>query len=227
MAEILPVVNCGDLRSLTDRLKAIEAITPEDSWVHLDIADGRFTFHKTWNDPSAWPKLNQRRRAEVHLMVEEPEKEVEGWLAAGAKRIIVHYEAIFLPKYRSRTAAAEGPKLLAWIRRQCDAHHAELMLSHNPETTPEKLVYHSEGIRAFQVLSVNPGLAGQAFLPVALPKIEFLRRNFRDATIEVDGGITPETLARAQAAGANLFTSDSYIFHHADPGHAYRQLSEL
>jgi ribulose-phosphate 3-epimerase len=225
MMEVIPVVNCPDQESAERKLREAESLAQSGAeWVHVDVADGRFTFHKTWNDPAAWAHLNSKLSLEVHLMIEEPELAIDAWLAAGAKRVIVHYEAIFEPKLRLKRV--DHNAIFEEIAAKCEALGAVLVISMNPETPAEKVVPLGERTRNFQVLAVHPGLAGQNFLKPVLEKIKFLRHEFPDATIEVDGGITPETGKLAHEAGANVVTSDSYLSKH-DPRLAFRELRNL
>ncbi len=209
---VLPVINCLDLDCVIKTLHKIERFLPADGWIHLDVADGRYTFHKTWNDPEMWPKLKCNHALEVHLMVEEPEKVAEDWLKAGAKRLIVHEEPL----------SEAGMKQILSLAY---AYGAEVMLAINPETPAETLRPHFGKVKSYQILSVHPGTAGQAFLPLTLPKIRFLRKELPDATIEVDGGITPEVAKKVRAAGADLITSSHYILAAHDPTSAYSELA--
>jgi ribulose-phosphate 3-epimerase len=202
----------------------IDRFTPVPEWIHLDIADGKFTPHKTWNEPSSWAKLRAKQKLEVHLMAEEPEKLAASWLAAGAQRIIVHYEALFDQRYRQHKP--ETDPFLA-VANMCKERGAELVLAVNPETPAGALLSRGKDVAGFQTLAVHPGLSGQQFLPVVLEKISFLRAHFPNAIIEVDGGVNPEVIARAAAAGANVFTTESYVFHSADPLSAYAELASL
>jgi ribulose-phosphate 3-epimerase len=221
---VFPVINCLDLECVVKTLHKIERFLPEDGWIHLDIADGRFTFHKTWNDPEMWPKLKCSHSLEVHLMVEEPEKIVDDWLRAGAKRLILHYESI--SEGGSHIPHAPGERIKQ-ILNLTYAYGAEVMLALNPETPPEALRPWFGKIKNFQILSVYPGAAGQSFLPFSLSKIRFLREEVPDATIEVDGGITPEIAKKVKAAGADIITSSHYILAAHDPARAYEELAEI
>ena len=158
-------------------------------------------------------------------MVEEPEKAVEEWLEAGAKRIIIHYEAIFNPGLRFHEVNPN--EVWEEIRNKCVARGAELMLAINPETPVEMLSPLLSKISAFQVLAVNPGPAGQIFLMPSLNKIKFLRGKLPNAKIEVDGGINPETARLAKAAGASILACGTYILKNSDPDGAYHALQSI
>jgi len=214
MLNVIPVINCLDELCVKERVQRIEQCFGKQSWVHLDVADGCFTFHKTWNDPSAWSRIGGGLSLEVHLMVEHPHGSVLSWTWAGAKRIIVHLETL-----HKMTAKA--------MAEMAKVRNTDVMLAINPETPVERLQSYFKLFSQFQILAVNPGLAGQAFLPTVLGKIKFLRRQFPGATIEVDGGINLETAKLVRAAGADTVVSATYIFGNSNPKRAYEALQNV
>lgn len=202
----------------------------EGDWIHIDVTDAKFTYNKTWNNPEELKKLLKAHKEfnfkiGVHLMVEEPEKVMGKWLEAGVKRVIAHLEAILDKKYRHPAVAPE--KIIEDIFKQSSKFGAEVMLSTNPETKLEKMETYLEGFAAFQVLAVNPGLAGQKFLPIVLEKVRFLRHHFPNAKIEVDGGVNLETARLVKEAGADILTAASYIFDNKNPKEAYSKLAQV
>lgn len=212
--EVLPVINCHDFPSARTRVKAAESFFGEGGMFHLDVTDGVFTYHKTWADPTAWAKLHTPFGLEVHLMVQHPEKYIEPWLAAGAKRFIIHVEVL-------------ERNMFEWILARCRERGVDVMLSSNPETPARKLEPYFGRTKYFQVLAVHPGPAGQKFLPLTLAKVRFIKKKAPGAIIEVDGGMEPATVRRAKAAGADIIVSGNYIFNHKDPGAAYAELTDL
>ncbi len=212
--QIFPVINCSDRACVERHLAVLETFLPSGDFIHIDVADGIFTFHKTWNHPEEWPALRSPFPLEVHLMVEHPEDQIAPWLAAGAKRFVVPVEVIDQDSFRA-------------IAEQCKAARAELMLSSNPETPQEDLTPYLHEVSRFQVLCVNPGLAGQKFLPLVLEKAKWLKYALPNAIIEIDGGIMPETAKLAKDAGANIIVSASYIFGSKDPKGAYEKLKKI
>lgn len=212
--QIVPVINCRDRFCVEGALATAEKFLKEGDWIKIDIADGIFTYHKTWNNPTDWANLRSPFKLEVHLMVENPEKHIEPWIAAGAKRLIVHAETV-------------DPKKAEKILEAAKRRGVEIVLSSNPETPPEALRPYLKIFSLFQVLAVNPGLAGQKFLPVVLEKIKFLRKEKPDARIEVDGGINLETARQCKAAGADSLAVASYIFENENPKKAYEALKKL
>jgi ribulose-phosphate 3-epimerase len=209
--EVIPAINCPDVECARETLRRSQGAAP---WIHLDVADARFTLNKTWGDPLSWPLFGKGFNLEVHLMVEAPEQVFGSWLEAGAKRVVAHIEALEDNRFRPEP---EDPVALARaMASTCAAAGAELALGINPETAPERLAPYLGCAKRFLVLAVHPGLAGQRFLPVTLYTIEWLRRESPHATIEVDGGINPETARQVKAVGADAVVAASFLFHEGD-----------
>lgn len=216
---MIPAINCDDFACVKERIQQAEMFLRRDDWAHIDVTDGAFTFNKTWNDPEelgAWlgERMDISCQLEVHLMLEEPVQTAKRWLAVGAKRLVVHVETI-----------TDGS--LHDILDTAKRAGAEVMLSMNPETSPQKIEKFLDKFKYFQVLAVHPGIAGQSFLRLVLEKIKFLRQKFPNATIEVDGGMNPETAKLAKEAGANAVVAASYIFGAKEPKEAYEELRSL
>jgi ribulose-phosphate 3-epimerase len=211
---IFPVINCEDSESLKQTLDTVKTFLPEGSFLHMDIADSAFTFHKTWNNPEEWMALRVPYQFEVHLMVERPDLQIAPWIKAGARRFIVHVEEM-------------NEEILASIFAQCEPQGVGVVLSSNPETTVDQLSTYLKHFSMVQVLAVHPGLAGQPFLPIVLDKIAWLRRQWPHVIIEVDGGMNAETARMVKNAGADFIVSSNYIFGDGDPKIAYGILSQI
>lgn len=254
--EIIPVINCLDSKCVGNRLSIIRSQLSGASWLHVDISDGKFTPVKTWNNPgelvSNFKFQISNLDIEVHLMVKEPEDYVEDWLRAGVKRIIVHLESIDanIPARtadfvqpggqmntnahsmnsghpeRSRTDDTNSMNRLAKILEKCSGYDAELMLAVNPETPVENLFPYLDSLFCVQFLAVKPGFSGQKFDERIVEKILVMQERVPDITIEIDGGINPETARLAKAAGAGIIVSSSYIFDSENPQRAYENLVE-
>lgn len=209
--EIIPVINCPDAESVSERAEKISGFA---KWAHIDVSDAAFTFNKSWGNASEWPKIGQNLNLEIHLMVENPEKEIDSWLRIGAKRIIVHLETI-------------NEETFTEMRKKTDREKVQLMVAINPETPVSKLGIFLKKAYAFQLLAVYPGPSGQKFQPIVIDKIKFLRSERPDAIIEVDGGINEEVAKICKTAGANILTASSYIFNSPDPKASYEKLSAI
>jgi ribulose-phosphate 3-epimerase len=225
MLSVLPSINCHyrDDECVEKKLRACEEFA---EMVHLDIADGAFTFGKSWNDVARWKKLNPKVRFEVHLMVEHPEREAEQWLSAGASRIVFHVESLLHPhgRHHATTPSHVIEELLMLGLR----HKAEMMIAINPETPLETIEPYMKKFKAFQVFAqAHMGPPGQKFLPSVLPKIKFLRDTFHNATIEVDGGINLETAMRVKDAGADTVIAGTYVLGAPNPKDAYEELRNI
>jgi len=210
--EVIPALNCLDFHEVENRFAILKEIRPAGGWVHLDVADGKFTYNKTWADPQKWPSIGYGLKLEVHLMVEEPESQVPLWLEAGAKRVIVHLET---------TADMQH------IAALCAAKNAEFVISSSPETFTERMRPLLGPYTKFQVLAVSPGLAGQKFLPMVLDKVRFIRRDLPNAWIELDGGVNAETARLAKEAGVDAVVVATYIFANENPKLALSMLEHI
>lgn len=229
MAQVIPSVNCSNFECVADKFNRAKAFLPEDGWLHVDVADARFTYGRSWDNPLELKKLfdaGAKFNVEVHLMVEEPEKVVEDWLKAGAKRLIIHLETMQDGRVHS-DGEVDQMTPLDYISHLAKKYGAEVMLAINPGTPVEMLKPFLKTFSFFQILAVIPGPAGQPILPIAYEKIKFLRANAPNAKIEVDGGINLETGKKAVAAGANILVAASHIFGSSDPKKAYTELSFL
>lgn len=204
---VIPVINCLDLECVKNKLRTIADIGA--SWAHIDIADRKFTPVETWSRPV---ELVTNLNLEFHLMVQDPEMAAQGWLKIGAKRIIVHIETI--QDFDS-------------LKNACVTSGAQLMLALKPDTPVESLSPYLNQIDFIQILAVNPGSAGQKFLPSVISKIEFIKKNAPQIKIEVDGGINPETAKLVKIAGADIVVSSNYIFSHKDQRMAIRELANI
>lgn len=211
--QIIPAINCEDYKTLSRLVEQSAGFLSDGDWIHIDVTDGKFTDNVTWNNPeelrsikATYPGLN----LEIHLMVENPDEVVESWLQAGANRIVVQLETISSPDMILDLAQKYG---------------VDVMLSIIPSTPADLLLPHTNSFRYFQILAVEPGLAGQRFKMGSLEKIQFLRDVAPDAKIEVDGGMTPETARLVKIAGADMVTAASYIFNSQNQEKAYKELN--
>src|SRR6185369_6427050 len=216
MAEVLPSINCAykDSDAVAARCKAVGNIfdtvgaRAAARWAHFDVADGLFTFHKSWDEPERLKAMQLPFAFEAHLMAEDPAAAAERWISAGARRVIVHAESA-------------TPAVFSEIAATATAAGSEIALALNPETPAAAALPYAAFTSRFLILGVHPGLSGQKFLPIVLEKISALRRAVPDATIAVDGGMNAETARAAIAAGAIAIVSGSDIFGSTDPEGEY------
>jgi ribulose-phosphate 3-epimerase len=205
MIEIAPSILAADLADLAAALRVAEQGGAE--MVHVDVMDGRFVPNLTFGAPVV-AALARRTRLplDVHLMVEAPERLLDAYLAAGAARVAVHWEA-----------AGHLDRLLAAIR----AGGARAGVALNPATPVECLVDVLHACDFVLLMSVNPGFAGQAFLPHVVDKTRRLaaivRQRALAVTLEVDGGVGLGNAGELARAGATTLVAGASVYGQADP----------
>jgi ribulose-phosphate 3-epimerase len=183
-------------------------------WIHVDVMDGQFVPNLTFGAKAvAVAREATTRPVDVHLMVETPEQYLAPFADAGADVLTFHPEATRHPQ-----------RLLAAIR----SRGLQAGLALNPGTPLAQAEDMVDDLDLLLVMTVNPGFAGQEYLPASDEKIARARalldhRRSR-AVLEVDGGITAETIHGAWRAGARVFVAGSAIFGTADPVAAIRTL---
>jgi len=165
--------------------------------IHFDVMDGQFVPPITFGDRLVADLRNVTDIPfEAHLMTLTPDRQFDAFAAAGCSRIYFHYEAT---PHAHRLAQALRSKGI------------EAGVALNPATPASNIETIVNDIDAVLLMTVNPGWGGQAFIESVLPKIKAVRAMRADIDIEVDGGIEPDTLPRACAAGANLFVTGSFL----------------
>ena len=211
---IAPSALSADLGRLREQLAQIEAGGAE--WVHVDVMDGRFVPNLTFGAPliKALKKLT-RLPIDVHLMVVEPERYIEEYADLGAAVFTFHPEATIHVQRQLARVRERG--MLAG-------------LSLNPASPLALVEDVLDDLDLLLIMSVNPGYGGQRYIPAATDKIRRARallasRSSR-AALEVDGGITAETIRAAWDAGADTFVAGTAVFGEPDPAAAVRRLKQ-
>jgi len=212
MVRLAPSIIAADYCDLAGALAACAAGGAD--LVHVDVMDGRFVPNLTIGMPGV-AALARRTRLplDVHLMVEEPERLIASFLAAGARRLALHWEAV---RHLDRA--------LAEIR----AGGAAAGVALNPATPVEWLHDLLPALDFVLLMSVNPGFSGQRFIPYVREKAERLRalaaQRAPALEIEMDGGIDLENIARVVASGVDTVVVGNAVFSQPDPAAAIGRL---
>ncbi|MDR1629812.1 MAG: ribulose-phosphate 3-epimerase [Oscillospiraceae bacterium] len=201
MIYISPSLLSSDFSCLGQELKSLEENGAD--WVHIDVMDGQFVNNITLGAPIIKSmRAHTHLPFDVHLMIQDPLRYLDDFIAAGADILTFHLEAsednagIMIEKI-----AAAGVKPSVSVK----------------PSTPVETVFPLLGrLSMVLIMTVEPGFGGQPFLESALPKISALRqecvRRGLPLDIQVDGGINSEKIAVAAAAGANAFAVGSAVF---------------
>ena len=209
---IAPSILSADVLRLEAQVQAVLAGGAD--WLHVDVMDGRFVPNLTFGAGmiAALRRLTDTP-IDVHLMVVEPERYLESFARAGASVFTFHPEAT--THVQRQLAAVKAAGMLAGLA----------LNPGSPLTLAEEVV---GDLDLLLIMTVNPGFGGQTYLPGSDEKIHRARalltaRGSR-AFLEVDGGITPETIGAARAAGADTFVAGNAIFSGDDPAREVREL---
>lgn len=202
--DINPSVIATSQEELDERLARLKPVKPKI--IQLDVMDGSFVKNTSLEFEVELPKASY----EAHLMVSNP----HAWITKNssfASSIIIHYES-----------KIHLEEVISELKRK----RKKIGIAINPNTPVEDIVQYIPHVNKVLVMTVNPGQYGSKFLPAMLKKIRELRERYPTLDIQVDGGITPETLTRCRDAGANQFVVGSYLQKAPDVRKAWASLQK-
>ncbi len=201
--QITPSILNADFAALGAEVGRI----PSADWVHVDVMDNHFVPNLTFG-PAMVEALAKATDVPIdaHLMIENPDREALAYAEAGAGSVTFHVEASSAPVRLARELRSNG---------------ARASMALKPATPVEPYEDLLAELDMVLLMTVEPGFGGQKFLDLVLPKLrrtrELLNRHGLETWLQVDGGVSLETIERCAEAGADVFVAGSAVFSADDP----------
>ena len=209
---ITPSILNADLANLDSEIAKISNVA---DLLHLDIMDNKFVPNQTWNfEAAASIIMKSPLPVDAHLMIKDPDIPAIKYAEVGCKRVTIHYEASNNPKQTLKAIRNAG---------------ARAALALKPKTDFSVLLDYRELIDMILIMTVEPGFGGQKFMAEMMEKVRKSRDFIGDSDIwlQVDGGISIDTIEIARAAGADTFVAGSAVFKSTDPAAMVLELKKL
>ena len=214
MIYIAPSILAADFSNLASDVERVEKAGA--NYLHLDVMDGLFVPNISFGPPViASLRKHTKLFFDAHLMIKEPQRYIEDFVRAGADNITIHYESTSRPRE---------------VLQKIKDYDMRASIAISPSTPYGVVLPLLNMVDMVLVMTVEPGFGGQSLIIETLNKVHAIRQfaleRGIEVDIEVDGGITPENIGLATAAGANVIVAGSAIFKTKAPKRVITQMRE-